>query len=105
MPAIYVAQGAACIVVGGKKERRIAILFRVPIEKPVYRLKQSWQIGQSCRILAAQVCLQVCHEKRARNSLTRDVGNHESNMPGCQLEEIVIIATHCPCLHAVSGVV
>ena len=98
--AIGVAQAARATIVLGEKQRGVGALDRILEEQPVHRLQKSLRMFQRDGALAAQIRLEVGHQQSSRDSLARDVADHQSDAVLAQIQKIVIVAAHLASLDA-----
>ena len=82
MSAIHIAQTTAGIVVIGKEQRGVTAVTAVLIEQLIHGLEQSRQVVQGYGVLAAQVGLEIGHQKSAGYPLARDVRQHQRQPAG-----------------------
>ena len=104
MPAIGIAQPPASIVVFREKQRRVSALRRVGEEQLVHRLEKTLRLVDGHRALAAQVRLQIRHQQRPRDSLARDIADHQPQPVPPQAQKVVVIAAHLPRLDASAAI-
>ena len=104
VPAVRVAQPLRAVVVLGEEERRVGALDRVLVEELVHRPAGTLRLLQRGRALAAQVGLEVRHQEGGRDSLPRDVADHEPEAFLAEVQEIVVVAADLASLDAQPGV-
>src|SRR4051812_49359110 len=105
MSAVGIAEALRLVVVFGEEERGVGTLSRVVIKQLIDRSKQALRVVQRDDSLAAQVGLQVRHQKSGGNSLACDVAQDESDAILAEMKEVVVVAADLASLDADSGVV
>src|SRR5208282_6493908 len=102
--AIDVAQTAARVFVIGKEEGGEAVFRDVFAEQAIHRLKQQRQVVERQRVLAADVGLEIGHQQRSGDALSRNVRQDDGEAAGAQIEEVVVVAADDARLDAAAGV-
>src|SRR6266566_2255916 len=96
MAAIRVAQLACVIVVFAEKEGSVIALGRVFVKQLIHRPQKSFGLFPSCRVLAAQSCLEIRHEQSGSDALARYVGNYEPEPSAAKIKKVIIVSTDSP---------
>src|SRR5579863_7132681 len=104
MPAIGVAQASRSIVIFGEEEGRISAIGRILVKKLVHGAQKTLRLIESDRALAAQIRLQIGHQKGGGDSLSGDIADHQSKPLAAQIQKVVIVAAHLASLNADAGV-
>jgi hypothetical protein len=76
--AIYVTQPLQHVVVFGEKERGVSAGARVFVKELIDGSQELLWLIQSDGALAAQICLEVGHQKRGGDALSCNVANHQT---------------------------
>ena len=76
MPAIHVAQAPCFVVVFSKEERGVRALGCILVKELVHQSQQALRVTQSDCTLAAQIRLQIGHQKCGGDSFARDVADY-----------------------------
>jgi hypothetical protein len=92
--AVGVAEALGIVIVFGKEERGVGAVYRVLKEQAVHGPEQELGMIQSKGALAAEVGLQVRHEKSSSYAFAGDVADDEAEPPLADIEEVEIIASH-----------
>src|SRR5258708_39337836 len=92
MAAVDIAQISRRIIVITEKQCGEAAVGRIVAKEPVYLLQQALRLFQRESELAAQIGLQISHEKRGGNSLSCHVGGNETETVRAETEEVIVIA-------------
>src|SRR5208283_2025775 len=114
--AIGVLHFAGAAVVDGEEERGIAVSGRAFVKELLDGFQEARKIIERNRVTAAEVGLQVGHQKSIGNALPGNVGKDKREMPGCgseglrcssiqpvrgaEIEEVVVIAANLARLNA-----
>jgi len=102
MAAVGIAEAARGVVEFGEEERGERGVGSIFAEELIDRAKQPAGIGGH-DALAAQVGLQIGHEKRRGNAFAGDVADDQADAFGTKGQEIVVVAADMACLMADSG--
>jgi hypothetical protein len=94
MSAVGVAEALGIVIVFGKEQRGVGAVYRVLKEQAVRGPEQELGMIQSKGALAAEVGLQVRHEKSGSYAFAGDVADDEAEPPLADIEEVEIIASH-----------
>src|SRR5262245_22152171 len=105
MSAVYVAKPTGLRFILGKKESGEAAVGRVLAKQSVDGAQNPLRVVDCHGALAAQVCLQVGHQKRGGNPFSHDVANYKAQPVWSEVEEIVVVAAHLPRLEADAGII
>ena len=105
MAAIDVAEAAAGNMVVGEEERGEGAVGRVLREELVDDAKNIFQAIVRDGALAAQIGLQVGHEKGSGDAFAGNIADDQAEAVGAELEEIIIIATYGARGITVTGIV
>src|SRR5208282_5986271 len=89
--AVGVAQEPRFVVVFGKKQRGVGVLRRILVKELVHGAQEAFWLIESNGALAAQICLQIRHQKSSRNSLPGNITDHQSEPLAAEIEKIVIV--------------
>src|SRR5579863_1133964 len=100
MSTIRIADLAAGVIVIGKEESGVTGLVGTLVEQAVDRVEQLWQVVNRHRILTAQVGLEIGHQQCTGKPLPRDIRQYQAKAPRRQLQKVVIVPAHLPCLNA-----
>src|SRR6476646_2064105 len=92
MSAVGIAQAPRLAVKFSKEEAGIRVVGRILIEKLIHGVQKALRLIQSNGTLAAQIGLQVGHQKSAGNSLSGNITQHQAKALAAEIEEIVIVA-------------
>jgi hypothetical protein len=76
MPAIYVAQALHLTVILSKEEGGVGAVGGILAEKLVHGFQDAQRLIRRDRALAAQVRLQIRHQKSSGDAFARNVANH-----------------------------
>src|SRR5260370_41726042 len=90
MGAVDVAQISRRIIVVTEKQCGKAAVGRIVAKESVYLLQQALRLFQRKGELAAQIGLQIRHEKRRGNSLSGQVGDNEAEPVRAEAEEVIV---------------
>ena len=104
MSAIGIAQALGLVVVFGKEERGVGAVNRVFVKKVIHRMQQAFGMIQSDGTLAAQIRLQVGHEKGSGNSFTGNIADDQAEPSLAEIEEVEVIASDLAGLNAKASV-
>ncbi len=102
MSAIRVAEALGLVVVFRKEERGVGAVNRVLVKQIIHRMQQPFGMVQSDCTLAAQVRLQVCHQKRSGNSFAGNITDHQAKPLFAEIQEIEVVPSHLPGLNTKS---
>src|SRR5579862_7110700 len=105
MSAINVAQASGGVVIDGENQRRITAISGVLVKELVYRLQETLWLVKSNGALAAQVALQVGHQKRRANAFARSIADDESQAVAAKIQKVIVVAAHLARLNADAGVI
>src|SRR5438132_5490655 len=94
MAAIHVAKGARGIVVVREEKSCEGTIGRIVTEEKIDRSQETLRLIQRKRKLAAQIGLKIRHQESRGNSLSCNIGDHETETLGAKTEEVIVIATH-----------
>src|SRR6202030_459916 len=103
MAAVDIAQISRRIIVITEKQSGEAAVGRIVTKEPVYLLQQALRLFERESELAAQIGLQISHEKRGGESLSCHVGDNQAETVRPETEEVVVIAADGACGDAGSG--
>src|SRR5271166_291124 len=78
MPAIYITQALHSVVVLGKKQGGVGIVRRILVKCAIYQLQEALRLIQRDCALAAQVRLQIGHQKSSCDSFSCNVTDHQA---------------------------
>src|SRR5246127_4961962 len=100
MAAIHIAQAPLLVGIFGKEERGVGAVGRILVKKLVYGAQKAlWLIQGDCA-LAAEVGLQIGHQKSRSDSFSCDVAVHHPEPLSAQIKEVVVITTDLASLNA-----
>lgn len=105
MAAIDVAEQAGGNVIVGEEERGEGTVGCVLGEELIDGLEEAFGVVEGNGALAAEIGLQIGHEKRGGNSLPGDVADDETETIGAEVEEVVIVAADGARRAAVTGII
>jgi hypothetical protein len=100
MSAVGVPEALGVIVVFGKEERGICAVTGVLVKQAVDRAQEEFGMSLSQRALAAQVGLQVCHEKGGGDAFARDISDDQSQLSLAQVKKVKVIPSDLASLQA-----
>src|SRR3954452_5336387 len=104
MSAIRIPQPPVLIVILCKKQRSIRRVACVRVKQAIDGTEKRLGMRQRIRRLAPQVGLQIRHQQRRRDSLSRYISNHQSESLFPQGEKIEVVSADLARLHASSGI-
>src|SRR5207302_6500663 len=96
MSAIRIAKALGAVIVFRKEERGICAVNCVLVKQIIHRVQQAFRMIQSDGALAAQVCLQIGHEKSSGNSFAGNIADHQAEPMLAEIEEVEVIASNLP---------
>src|SRR5215469_13657627 len=96
MATIRIAQPARIIVVLGKEEGSVIPLGRVFVKQLIYRPQKPFRLFPGRRALAAQSCLEICHEQSSSDAFARYVGYYQPEPAASEIKKIVIVSPDGP---------
>ena len=103
--AVGIAKAAGDVVVVGEEDGGVGGVGGVLEEEAVDGLEEDLGLVASQGELAAEVGLEVGHEKSCRDAFAGDVADDESESLAVEGQEVVVVAAHVARLKADAGVV
>src|SRR6266699_2155559 len=104
MAAIGVTQAAGVVVIFGEEESSESAVGRIFAEELIHGTQEALRLIEGDGALAAQIGLQIGQQESRSDSLSRDVGDQETEPLLAETEEVVIIATDFASLDAKSRI-
>ena len=92
MSTIRVAEARHPVVVFGEEDGRVRVLGGISVKHLIHGAQQAFRIVQSGRTLAAQIGLQIRHQKSGSDSFPGNIADNQPEPVFPQSQEIVIIA-------------
>src|SRR5215469_5353290 len=96
MATIRIAQPARIIVVFGKEEGSVIPLGRVFVKQLIYRPQKPFRLFPGRRALAAQSCLEICHEQSSSDAFARYVGYYQPEPAASEIKKVIIVSPDGP---------
>src|SRR5271157_3723942 len=94
MSAIHVTQAPRSVVVLGEEQGSVGVFRRILVKQAIGQLQEALRLVQRDGALAAQIRLQIGHQKSSRDSFSCDIADDEPKPLLAKIEEIIVVAAH-----------